>query len=374
MAQRSQTAKPLRVIIAGGGTGGHVFPAIAIAKAITKHTYNAGILFVGAKRRLEMSKVPEAGFHIIGLDIAGLQRRLTWKNLLLPWKIIKSLNGANKIVKRFKPDIVIGVGGYASGPVLWAAAKQKIPVLIQEQNSFPGLTNRILGKKATKICVAYEGMDKYFPQEKIYLTGNPVRHDVVDIQGKREKAFAYFGLDKDKPTILSTGGSLGARSINESIYHHLDDFSRAGIQLIWQTGEHFYEVARKKLGDGTDELVRVMAFIDRMDYAYAAADLIISRSGAIAVSEICAVRKPVILVPSPNVAEDHQTKNAMALVNHHAAVLVRDAEAMNKLSAEAIALVQDENKMHRLKEKMTGLSYRDAAGSIAGMAIEMIQK
>ncbi len=374
MAQLTRPVKPLSVIIAGGGTGGHVFPAIAIAMAIKKQAYNARILFVGARGRMEMKKVPEAGFHIIGLDIMGLQRRLSWKNLLLPLKIIKSLNGANKIVKRFKPDVVIGVGGYASGPILWAAAKQKIPVLIQEQNSFPGLTNRIIGKKASKICVAYEGMDKYFAREKIYLTGNPVRNDVVNIQGKEKLAYEYFGLDRSKPVILITGGSLGARSINESIYNHLDAFQNAGVQLIWQTGKPFFEKASQKVTQGYEETIRVKAFIDQMDYAYAAADLVISRSGAIAVSEICVVKKPVILVPSPNVAEDHQTKNAMALVNHHAAILVKDAEAMDKLPSEAISLVKDKNRLHRLKERMAGLSYRDAAESIAGMAIGMIQR
>jgi len=371
MENRIQKGNPLRAIIAGGGTGGHVFPAIAIAMALRKKAYNAQILFVGARGRMEMQKVPKAGFHIIGLDIAGLHRRFSWKNLLLPWKIIKSLAGAKAIVKRFKPDIVIGVGGYASGPVLWVAARQNVPVLIQEQNSFPGLTNRMLAKKAGKICVAYEGMDKYFKKEKIYVTGNPVRQDVVFTEGKQDQAFQYFGLSRGKHVLLVMGGSLGARTINESVQAHLGLFAEKGIQLIWQTGKGHYQEALNHTAALPGRQVSVSPFIDRMDYAYAVADLVVSRAGAIAVSEICTVRVPAIFIPSPNVAEDHQTKNAMALVNHQAAILLPDKEAKERLGEEVTSLIFDEEKKHRMKEKMAGMSHPDAADMIAGVALGM---
>ncbi len=364
----------LKVIIAGGGTGGHVFPAIAIATALKKKVIDARILFVGAKGRMEMQKVPEAGFHIIGLDIAGLQRRLTWKNFLLPWKVLKSIRGAKKIVRRFRPDVVIGVGGYASGPLLWAAKREQIPMLIQEQNSFPGLTNRLLGKKADKICVAYENMEKYFPKQKLYITGNPIREEVVSIEGKREEALDYFGLSGDGPVLLVTGGSLGARTLNESMAIHLDGFLEQGIRVIWQTGRLYFSEAQsiqQQLKHRQN--VAVKQFINRMDYAYAAADLVVSRAGAIAVSELCVIRKPAILIPSPHVAEDHQTKNAMALVNHHAAVMIRDTDARSMLGEEVRALIFDQNKMHRLKERMAALSYRNAAGVIAGVVLSIVK-
>ncbi len=364
----------LKVIIAGGGTGGHVFPAIAIASALKKKVYDARILFVGAKGRMEMRKVPEAGFHIIGLDIAGLQRRLTWKNLLLPWKLFKSIRGAKKIVRRFKPDVVIGVGGYASGPLLWAAAKEKVPMLIQEQNSYPGLTNRLLGKKADKICVAYGDMEKYFPQNKLYITGNPIREEVVNIEGKQQQALGYFGLSGKGPVLLVTGGSLGARTINESMAAHLERFTAEGIQVIWQCGTSYFNEAQRfqqQLKKPNKLVIR--QFINRMDYAYAAADLVVCRAGAITVSELCVIRKPAILIPSPNVAEDHQTKNAMALVNQHAAVMIKDSEARTKLGDEVLTLIFDKNRMHRLKEKMAGLSYRNAAGKIAGVALSIVK-
>ncbi len=374
MKNRSQTYRPLRVIIAGGGTGGHVFPAIAIAGALKKKAYNATILFVGAKGRLEMQQVPAAGFHIIGLDIAGLQRRFTWKNFLVPWKLLKSLSGAKQIIKRFKPDIVIGVGGYASGPVLWTAAKQKIPVVIQEQNSFPGITNRILGKKADKICVAYEGMETYFKKEKIYITGNPVRDDLLRLEGLREKALAYFGLPAGRPVLFVTGGSLGARSINEAVHSGLPVLLKNGIQLIWQTGTFYYGKIRETLPSLPENQVYISAFIDRMHFAYAAADVIVSRAGAIAVSEICVAGVPAIFIPSPNVAEDHQTKNAMALVNQHAAMMLNDDEVKEKLPEEVLELVFNEEKKQRMKEKMAGLAYRNAADVIAGVALGMTIK
>ena len=374
MKKPTQPAQSLKVLIAGGGTGGHVFPAIAIAHAIRQRAFNTRILFVGAKGRMEMNKVPQAGFHIIGLDIAGLQRRLTWKNLLLPWKLLKSMAGAKKIVKRFRPDVVIGVGGYASGPVVWAAAGQKQPVLIQEQNSYPGITNRILGKKADKICVAYEGMEAFFPGEKIYITGNPIRQQVTDIAGKREDALRYFGLDGNKPVLLVTGGSGGARSINEGVAHNLRELKEEGIQLIWQTGAVYFDAARESVKKAGEDNLYVNAFIDRMDYAYAAADVVVSRAGAIAVSEISSVKKPAIFVPSPNVAEDHQTKNAQALVNHNAASLLKDNEVKDRLVSEVSALIFDENKKQRFREKLAGLSYLNAADVIAGIALELASK
>lgn len=371
MKKRQQTYKPLRIIIAGGGTGGHVFPAIAIASALKKKAYNATILFVGAKDRLEMKQVPAAGFRIIGLDIAGLQRRFTWKNFLVPWKLLKSLSGAKQIIKRFKPDIVIGVGGYASGPVLYTAAKQKIPVVIQEQNSFPGITNRILGKKAGKICVAYDGMETYFKKEKIYVTGNPVRENLLDLKGLREKAMEHFGLSAGGPVLLVTGGSLGARSINEAVHYGLPDLLRNGIRLIWQTGQFYHEHIRETLPALPENQVCISTFIDKMHYAYAAADVVVSRAGAIAVSEICVAGVPAIFIPSPNVAEDHQTKNAMALVNQQAAMTLKDDEARERLPETVLELIFNEEKKQRMREKMAGLAYRNAADVIAGVALGM---
>ncbi|MDR4987812.1 MAG: undecaprenyldiphospho-muramoylpentapeptide beta-N-acetylglucosaminyltransferase [Bacteroidales bacterium] len=365
--------KALRVIIAGGGTGGHVFPAIAIARALQKKASDARILFVGAKGRMEMTKVPQAGYHIIGLNIAGLQRRLSWQNLSLPWKLIQSLAGAATIIKRFKPDLVIGVGGYASGPVVWAAHRQKIPVLIQEQNSFPGLTNRMLGKKAAKICVAYEGMDQYFSKEKLYITGNPVREEMLMLDGKSTEAMNHFRLKAGRPVLLVTGGSLGALTINESMALHLEELLNKGVQVIWQTGKSYYARAQElKKALKADESLIVNEFILRMDLAYAAADLVVSRAGAIAIAEICISGKPAILIPSPFVAEDHQTKNALALVNHQAAVMLKDAEAREKLGQTITGLIFDEDKKQKMKVKLAGMAHRNAADAIAGVAISML--
>lgn len=373
MVKGSKQYNSLRVVIAGGGTGGHIFPALAIASALKKKAFDARILFVGAKGKMEMRVVPEAGFHIIGLDIAGLQRSLSVKNLVLPLKVIRSLSAAKNIIKRFKPDLAIGVGGYASGPVIWAAAQQSVPVLIQEQNAYPGLTNRILGKKADKICVAFEGMEKYLPAQKLFLTGNPVREEVVNIDGKRKDALNFFGFDHNRPVLFVTGGSLGALSINESIARHMDELLGKGLQVIWQTGTSYFKQAsaiKNQLGEPAS--IYVSEFIRRMDYAYAAADVVVSRAGAIAVSELCVIRKPAILVPSPNVAEDHQAKNAITLVNHHAAVMVKDQAVREKLGEAIIALIFDEDKQQKLKEKMAGLSYRNAADVIADVALSMI--
>lgn len=363
----------IKVIIAGGGTGGHVFPAIAIAKALKKMPINTRILFVGAKGRLEMTKVPAAGFHIIGMPVSGLQRRLTWKNLLVPFKLINSMIRSRNIIKRFRPHVVIGVGGYASGPVVREAARQGVPTLIQEQNSYPGLTNRLLAKKAEKICVAYEGMEKYFQPSKIYLTGNPVRQDILDLTGKYELAMSYFGLSKDKPVLLVTGGSQGARSINEAVEKNIALFLSNNIQVIWQTGTTYLNKALGLAESLNTSGVYIHAFIDKMDLAFAAADVVVSRAGAIAVSEICAVKKPAILIPSPNVADDHQTKNAMALVHNHAAILIKDQDAGDQLGQQVLDLIMDEEKKHRLTEKIASLAYRDAADVIAGVAIGLIK-
>ncbi|MBC35177.1 MAG: undecaprenyldiphospho-muramoylpentapeptide beta-N-acetylglucosaminyltransferase [Bacteroidetes bacterium] len=341
-----------KVIISGGGTGGHIFPAIAIANAIKRRSDDVDILFVGAKGRMEMRMVPDAGYPIKGLWISGIQRRITWKNLLFPLKLITSLIKASFILLRFKPDVVIGVGGYASGPTLKMANRFKIPTLIQEQNSYPGITNRWLAKEINTVCVAYENMDKYFPEEKIVKTGNPVRVDVIDIEGKEEEARNFFGLDADKKTILIIGGSQGALSINKAIHRHLASLVAKDYQLIWQTGRSYIEEATVLVQDPTYKNVKVHQFIKRMDLAYASADLVISRAGAIAIAELCAVQKPVIFIPLPSAAEDHQTKNAMALVNSNSALMVKDTEAPEILGAHILQLMNDLDKQKELKENI----------------------
>ncbi len=364
---RMQRYKKIKVIISGGGTGGHVFPAISIANALHQKIQEAEILFVGAKKKLEMKKVPEAGFKIIGLNIAGFQRGFYWKNLLLPFKIIDSLIKAKKIINEFNPDVVVGVGGYASGPILKIATAKKIPTVIQEQNSYPGITNRMLAAKVDKICVAHNGMDKYFPKDKIYLTGNPVRKDVVDLDGKRNAALTYFKLKPDRQTVLIVGGSLGAKSINEAIYGNLEMLVNNNIQLIWQTGRLFF--AKASSLTLKYEQVKVYDFINHMDMAYAAADVVVSRAGAIAISEISAVKKPAIFVPSPNVAEDHQTKNALSLVNYKAALLVNDNNANNELGETIVNLVNDKHLQEKLIKNISGLGFLNAADRIAELII-----
>lgn len=365
--------KPIRVIIAGGGTGGHVFPAIAIANALKEKVLNAQILFVGAKGRMEMSKVPAAGYHIIGLNIAGLQRRLTFKNFLVPFKLFDSIIRSKNIIKRWKPDLVIGVGGYASGPIVRAAAKKGIPTLIQEQNSYPGITNKILAKRAEKICVAYEGMERFFPKEKIFLTGNPVRKEILSVNDKKQEAYEFFELSPKKNVLMVFGGSLGARSINESIKDNLKLFLYNDVQIIWQTGKLYYNDAVEYVKGLEKYAVRVYEFIDRMDLAYSIADIVVSRSGAIAVSEICLVQKPAVFVPSPYVAEDHQTKNAMALVNHNAAIMIRDSEVKEKIGPVVMDLFDHEDKRFKLIERMTGMAHRDAAKNIAEVALSLVK-
>ena len=364
----------IKVIISGGGTGGHIFPAIAIANAIVKIDPDAEILFVGAKGRMEMNKVPEAGYKIIGLNISGFQRRITLKNLTFPFKVVSSLIEARKIIRKFKPDVVVGVGGYASGPVLRIASRKKIPTLIQEQNSYPGITNKILAKKVNCICVAYEGLEKFFPAGKINLTGNPVRSDITALNGKREKGLEMFGLNPEKKTVLVVGGSLGARTINESITNDLEIFLDNKVQLIWQTGRSYYGSALNACEKTKEFGIYPYDFISRMDLAYAAADVIISRAGAIAISELCLVGKPVILVPSPNVSEDHQTKNALALTGNHAAVLVKDIEAREVLVKTVVELIKDREKCEMLQNNIVRFAHKNAAEKIAEIIINMVKK
>lgn len=372
-----------RAIVSGGGTGGHIFPAIAIADEIKRRNPDAEILFVGATGKMEMEKVPAAGYKIEGLEIVGLKRKLALSNFLLPFKIIKSVMKARGIVKKFNPEIVVGVGGYASGPTLKAASMMKYPTALQEQNAFAGKTNKLLAKKAKVICVAYEGLESVFPKEVIVMTGNPTRKNMVDIKGKEAEGFDFYGFDPNKKTILIIGGSLGARTLNESVVEHLEALQKSDVQVLWQCGKLYFEKLKEQLstpealaapdgrregGEEEGELhlgnVKMVQFITRMDLAYAMADVVISRAGASSVSELCIVEKPSILVPSPNVAEDHQTKNAMALVNKDAAILVKDVEAKEKLIPEALSLVQDENRCGELKKNIAPLAKPEATASI----------
>ena len=368
-----------KIIIGGGGTGGHVFPAIAIADAIRVKLPDAEILFIGALGKLEMEKVPAAGYRIEGLAIAGFQRRLTLKNISFPFKLLGSMIRARKLVSGFGPDVVIGVGGYASGPVLRTSVALKIPALIQEQNSFPGITNRLLAGKVQKICVAYEGMEKYFPKEKLILTGNPIRQDLAGLPLKRSDALKHFGLSESKTTILVMGGSLGAGTINQSVLSCIKTGNPGGkIQWLWQCGRHYYENLSSEIKGpgfttgGND--IHLHAFIDRMDLAYSASDVVISRAGAIAISELCATARPVILIPSPNVAEDHQTKNAIALVERNAAILVRDDEAAVKLGDALAGLLADKALQEELKRNIFSMAIPDSAEKIAAEALGLINK
>ena len=363
----------IKVIISGGGTGGHIFPAISIANAIMLKRPTAKILFVGAEGRMEMQRVPDAGYDIKGLPICGFDRKNLLKNISVLFKIWKSQRLAKQIIKDFKPMVAVGVGGYASGPTLNKCAAMGIPCLIQEQNSYAGVTNKLLAKKAEKICVAYEGMERFFPAEKIILTGNPVRESVLETKETREEAIKAFGLDPNRKTILFVGGSLGARTINESILQHLDLLENSDIQVIWQTGKYYSEAIAKALKEkGKDyPMLKVLDFISDMGQAYKAADLVISRSGASSISEFCLIGKPVILVPSPNVAEDHQTKNTMALVNKDAALYVKDADAADTLLALAIKTVKDSDKLHSLSENILKLGLKDSANVIADEVIKL---
>jgi UDP-N-acetylglucosamine--N-acetylmuramyl-(pentapeptide) pyrophosphoryl-undecaprenol N-acetylglucosamine transferase len=363
--------KQFKVILSGGGTGGHIFPAVAIANEIKKLVPNAEILFVGALGKMEMEKVPAAGYKIIGVPIAGLQRKFTLENLKLPFLILMSLLKTRKIISDFKPDVVVGTGGYASGPLLRSAISKGIPTLIQEQNSYAGITNKILSKKVNKICVAYEGMEKFFPKEKLLLTGNPVRQDIASIEEKRNEAFSFFKLDPSKKTVLVIGGSLGAKAINESIGAGLKLFADNDIQLVWQTGKIYFDTAKKQTAGFESKNITAVDFISRMDLAYAFADVVISRAGAGAISELCIVQKPCVLVPLPTAAEDHQTKNAMALVNKNAAILVKDADAVKLLVERAIQLVNNNSEQQQLKVNMKQLAFFNSANVIAKEVLKL---
>ncbi|MBR1465044.1 MAG: undecaprenyldiphospho-muramoylpentapeptide beta-N-acetylglucosaminyltransferase [Bacteroidaceae bacterium] len=359
--------KNLKVIVSGGGTGGHIFPAISIANAIKELYPDTEILFVGAEGRMEMQRVPDAGYKIIGLPIQGFNRKNPFKNIAVLFKIWKSQRMAKKIITDFQPDVAVGVGGYASGPLLNQAAKMGVPTLIQEQNSYAGVTNKLLAKKAKRICVAYEGMERFFPKEKILMTGNPVRQNLTQVQLTKEEAKKALGLQPGKKTILVIGGSLGARTVNESILQHLQDIRNASdVQILWQHGKFYAEEIKAALdkADKVDNLTAT-AFIKDMDKAYAAADLVISRAGASSISEICLLEKPSILVPSPNVAEDHQTKNALALSDKGAAILVRDADAREKLVEVALTTVKDEAKLQSIAANAGKMAFRESAKVIA---------
>lgn len=362
-----------KVIISGGGTGGHVFPAIAIANEIKKLKPKAEILFVGAKGKIEMEKVPKAGYPIEGLWISGFHRKLTLRNLMFPIKLLSSLWKANRIINRFKPDVVVGVGGYASGPTLEMASRKGIPVLVQEQNSFPGITNRLLAKRASKICVAYKGLEKWFPKEKIVLTGNPVREGLFqNLNQKQEEAYEYFEFDKNKKTIFVFGGSLGARSINNAMAANAELIqNHPEIQVLWQAGKLYIEEMKQSETAQLDN-VKVVQFIDRMDLAYSMADVIIGRAGALTISELCFVGKPSILIPSPNVAEDHQTKNAMALVEKAAAVYVKDVEAKEKIIEKALEVIENERLKKELSLNVLGMRKEDAAMEIGKEVLNLV--
>ena len=362
----------LRIIISGGGTGGHIFPAISIANAIKAKHPDAQILFVGALGRMEMQRVPAAGYEIKGLPICGFDRKHLLKNIVVLFKIWKSQHMAKKIIKDFRPMAAVGVGGYASGPTLNQCAAMGIPCLIQEQNSYAGVTNKLLAKKASKICVAYEGMDRFFPADKIIITGNPVRQNVLQTDITKEEARKAFGLEPDKKTILVVGGSLGARTVNESIINHLDMVENADVQIIWQTGKYYNKAIMDTLAQHKPiKNLKVMDFISDMGAAYRAADLVISRAGASSISEFCLIGKPVILVPSPNVAEDHQTKNALALVNKDAALYVKDIEAPDTLLDTALKTVNDEAKLASLSENIKKLGLKNSADVIADEVIKL---
>jgi UDP-N-acetylglucosamine--N-acetylmuramyl-(pentapeptide) pyrophosphoryl-undecaprenol N-acetylglucosamine transferase len=363
-----------RVIICGGGTGGHVFPAISIANALRKIDKDIEILFVGAEGKMEMEKVPAAGYKIVGLPVAGISRKNFLKNFSVFIKLLKSLRLAKKTIKDFNPDVAVGVGGYASGPVLNQAGKMGIPILIQEQNGYAGVTNKLIAKKASAICVAYDGMDKYFPADKIIKTGNPVRQNFDDLGSLKEEAFRFFGLNRALPVILILGGSLGAGTINKCLSDNIETLRNSDCQWLWQTGKYYYDDVMKLVPGKAADNISVHAFIDRMDLAFAAAGIIISRAGAGTISELCLVGKPVILVPSPNVAEDHQTRNAMALAEKDAALVISDGTAEKTLVEEAIKLVSDIQKKKNLSDNIAKMAERDSDIRIAMEVLKLIKE
>lgn len=364
----------IRLIVSGGGTGGHIFPALSIANAVKAKCPDAEILFVGAENRMEMQRVPAAGYRIIGLPVSGFDRKHLLKNIAVLWRLMKSRRKARRIIRDFRPHVAVGVGGYASGPTLKEAGAMGIPTLLQEQNSYAGVTNKLLAKQADCICVAYEGMERFFPKDKIKLTGNPVRQNLLEASITHDDAVRTFGLDHTKKTILIVGGSLGARTLNESMQQAWDTLGKSDVQFIWQTGKYYHEQITAQLRGRELPNVHVCDFISSMDAAYAAADLVISRAGAGSISEFCLLGKAVILVPSPNVAEDHQTKNALALVNKEAALYVKDADATAKLVALALATVEDEDKLAQLRTNILTLAFHHSAEVIADEVIALATK
>lgn len=366
--------EPLRVIVSGGGTGGHIFPALSIANAVKAKRPDADILFVGAENRMEMQRVPAAGYPIKGLPVSGFDRKHLLKNIIVLWRLAKSQCMARRIIRDFRPDVAVGVGGYASGPTLKMAGKQGIPTLLQEQNSYAGVTNKLLAKEARVICVAYEGLERFFPAEKIRLTGNPVRQGLLDCKVSRAEAVASLGFDPSRPVILIVGGSLGARTLNESVLAHLEEIRTSEVQFVWQTGRYYSEEMKKRLGDQTPANLIVTDFIADMDVAYAAADLVVSRAGAGSISEFCLLGKAVILVPSPNVAEDHQTKNALALVNRDAAVYIKDVEARETLIPTALSLVTDTARLEALRQHILAMALPGSADCIADEVIRLAEE
>ncbi|WP_179336988.1 undecaprenyldiphospho-muramoylpentapeptide beta-N-acetylglucosaminyltransferase [Winogradskyella ludwigii] len=360
-----------KFILSGGGTGGHIYPAVAIADELKSRYPDAEFLFVGASDRMEMDKVPQAGYKIEGLWISGIQRKLTLKNLAFPFKLISSLLKSRKIIKKFKPDAVIGTGGFASGPLLQVASSKGIPSLIQEQNSFPGITNKLLSKKVNTICVAYEGLEKFFPKDKIKLTGNPIRKDLLEVKNKQVEGKNAFNLKEDRQTLLVLGGSLGARRINQLIESNLEFFEAKGIQVIWQCGKLYYDQYKKH-----NELqnVQVHAFLNQMDLAYAASDIIISRAGAISVSELCIVGKPVVFIPSPNVAEDHQTKNAKSVADKNAAILIKEKDLDTDFQNEFSELISNQDKQNELSKNIKALALVNATKDIVDEVEKLLNK
>ena len=365
--------KKLKVIVSGGGTGGHIFPAIAIAKSLERKVDDIELLFVGAKDRMEMQKVPESGYKIEGLWISGFQRSFSSRNLLFPFKLISSLIKSKKIIRKFQPDLVIGTGGFASGPLLYVASRKGIPSVIQEQNSYPGITNKLLAKSVQKICVAYDNMDRFFPKEKLIFTGNPIRKEILNFSDKREKGKIFFELHNGRITVLVVGGSLGAKTINESVNNNLEEFKKNKLNLIWQTGVSYENQAEESVRSINESGIKSYKFIKEMDLAYAAADIIVSRAGAIAISELCYVGKPVILVPSPNVAEDHQTQNAQSLVNKNSALMVKDVESRRKLVEEIKSLSENKGLQEELSRNIKKLAVKDAADRIADLSLELVK-
>ena len=363
--------KNIRLIVSGGGTGGHIFPALSIANAVKAKCPEAEILFVGAENRMEMQRVPAAGYDIIGLPVSGFDRKNLLKNIAVLWRLMKSRRKARRIIRDFGPHVAVGVGGYASGPTLKEAGAMGIPTLLQEQNSYAGVTNKLLAKQADRICVAYEGMERFFPKEKIILTGNPVRQNLLDARITRDEAVKTFGLDPKKKTVLLVGGSLGARTLNESMLGAWETLKGSDVQFIWQTGKYYYEDIKAQLQGRELENVHVCDFISSMDAAYAAADLVISRAGAGSISEFCLLGKAVILVPSPNVSEDHQTKNALALVNKEAALYVKDADAVSALIPLALDAVNDEARLAALSKNILTLAFHNSAEVIADEVIAL---